>query len=410
MRKRYLLLITMTVILINTGETLAQWVQTNGTGQAYIECFASVGGDLFAGSYGGGLFESTDGGANWTQVNSNWGTGIWNGYVYSLAVSSTQFVAGTDVGVFRSSDTGANWTLTNTGVQPAIVLALAAVGSNVFAGTYGSGVYVANDSGFNWSSAGSGIGNGDINTFLVLGTEILAGTGAGVYISADDGATWNKAGSMGAIVQTIAAKINGTGETRLFAGTLNNGVYLSTDGGSDWTQTTLSDIGVFSLAVSGSDVFAGTANGVFLSSDDGTSWRQVNTGLADTSVQSLFVSGATLFAGTYEAGIWKRPLSEMITAVKSAPGDYPKGFALSQNYPNPFNPSTVITYELPVRSDVTLKVYDVLGREVRILVNGNQNAGEHSVTFDGSNLPSGVYFYRIRAGTYFETRKLTILK
>ena len=400
----------MTVILINTGKTLAQWVQTNGTGQAYIECFASVGNDLFAGSYGGGVFESTDGGDNWTAVNSNWGTGIWNGYVYSLAVSGTQFFAGTDVGVFRSSDTGANWTLTNTGVQPAIVLALAALGGNVFAGTYGSGVYVANDSGFNWSSAGSGIGNGDINTFLVLGTEILAGTGAGVYISADDGATWNKAGSMGAIVQTIAAKINGTGETRLFAGTLNNGVYLSTDGGSDWTQTTLSDIGVFSLAVSGSDVFAGTANGVFLSSDDGTSWREVNTGLADTSVQSLFVSGATLFAGTYEAGIWKRPLSELVTGIKGVPGNLPKSFALGQNYPNPFNPTTTINYDIPARSYVTLVVYDILGRRVETLVNGEKHPGHYEVTFDASRLPSGVYLYRLQAGSFTSVRKMILVK
>jgi pimeloyl-ACP methyl ester carboxylesterase len=91
-------------------------------------------------------------------------------------------------------------------------------------------------------------------------------------------------------------------------------------------------------------------------------------------------------------------------------GIIPSGFALHQNYPNPFNPTTVISYQLPVNSFVTLKVYDVLGREVATLVNENQAEGYKSVTFDASKLPSGVYFYRLRAGTYSNTKKLLILK
>jgi hypothetical protein len=161
--------------------------------------------------------------------------------------------------------------------------------------------------------------------------------------------------------------------------------------------------------MSGWNVFAGTSNGVFLSSDNGASWKQVNAGLADTSVQSIFASGTTLFAETYQTGIWKRPLYEMITGVQ-ANANHPAGFSLSRNYPNPFSPTTVITYELPVRSDVALKVYNVLGREVRVLVSESQDPGEHSVTFDASNFPSGVYFYRLEAGTYIQTRKQMILK
>ncbi len=88
----------------------------------------------------------------------------------------------------------------------------------------------------------------------------------------------------------------------------------------------------------------------------------------------------------------------------------PTKFQLSQNYPNPFNPSTVISYQLTVNSFVTLKVYDVLGREVSTLVNGKQNAGYHSITFDGGNLPSGVYLCHIQAGTFSATRKMLLLK
>jgi len=89
---------------------------------------------------------------------------------------------------------------------------------------------------------------------------------------------------------------------------------------------------------------------------------------------------------------------------------FPNEFRLEQNYPNPFNPSTFIDYQLPKSDFVTLKVFDVVGHEVETLVSERQNAGNHSVQFNASNLPSGVYFYQIETGTYHDTRKLLLLK
>ncbi len=91
-------------------------------------------------------------------------------------------------------------------------------------------------------------------------------------------------------------------------------------------------------------------------------------------------------------------------------GELPRRFELKQNFPNPFNPTTMIDYQLPGNSEVTLRVYDVLGREVKTLVNQNQKAGDYDVAFDAADLPSGVYFYRLQAGSYNETRKLVLLK
>jgi len=90
--------------------------------------------------------------------------------------------------------------------------------------------------------------------------------------------------------------------------------------------------------------------------------------------------------------------------------DGPATFALYQNYPNPSNPTTTISYELPDKSFVSLKVYDILGNEVATLVSQNENGGSYSVKFDGSRFASGVYFYRLTAGNFVSAKKLIILK
>jgi hypothetical protein len=83
---------------------------------------------------------------------------------------------------------------------------------------------------------------------------------------------------------------------------------------------------------------------------------------------------------------------------------------LSQNYPNPFNPNTTIKYELPGASQVSLSVFDILGRQVSVLVNERRAAGVYEVKFDGSALASGVYFYRLQTGSFVDTKRLLLLK
>jgi hypothetical protein len=88
----------------------------------------------------------------------------------------------------------------------------------------------------------------------------------------------------------------------------------------------------------------------------------------------------------------------------------PEGYVLENNYPDPFNPSTTIGYRLPARSHVLLVIYDDLGKVVATLVNEQQNAGFYSVYFNAGGLSSGTYFYRLQAGTFTETKKLTVIK
>ncbi|WP_234572344.1 T9SS type A sorting domain-containing protein [Rhodohalobacter sp. 614A] len=99
-----------------------------------------------------------------------------------------------------------------------------------------------------------------------------------------------------------------------------------------------------------------------------------------------------------------------LTPENVTTGTLPDVFMLSQNYPNPFNPTTLISYQLPVNSEVRLDVYDMLGRNVATLVSGQVSAGRHTVNFDASNLSSGIYLYRLQAGGQIITKKLTVIK
>ena len=162
--------------------------------------------------------------------------------------------------------------------------------------------------------------------------------------------------------------------------------------------------------VRNSDILAGSFDGVFASSDNGATWATENSGLLDTNILALIVSGNYAFAGVGGTGVWRRPLSEIVTEIHNEENDIPLRFALEQNYPNPFNPTTVVRYQVPAASDVKLVVFDLLGREVSVLVNERRSAGVHEVTFNGSNLASGTYFYRIQARDFVMTRKFLIVR
>ncbi len=123
---------------------------------------------------------------------------------------------------------------------------------------------------------------------------------------------------------------------------------------------------------------------------------------AGTTVGSLGIAGALAIA--------MRTDTSATLAVHETGNQIPQAFQLHQNYPNPFNPTTTITFDLPVTSFVSLKIFDVVGREVAVLANGIQSAGFKSVSFDADNFASGIYLYRLAAGGYVATKKLILMK
>jgi hypothetical protein len=131
--------------------------------------------------------------------------------------------------------------------------------------------------------------------------------------------------------------------------------------------------------------------------------------LTDANVYAFAVSGTNFFIGT-NGGVWRRPLSEMVTSVGRLSTDLPTHFSLEQNYPNPFNPATTVYFSLPSKSFVSVKMFDALGRAVSALVSEELSAGTYTRQWNASNVPSGVYFYRMQAGEFVETKKMILLK
>ncbi|MCW8818105.1 MAG: Omp28-related outer membrane protein [Ignavibacteriaceae bacterium] len=145
-------------------------------------------------------------------------------------------------------------------------------------------------------------------------------------------------------------------------------------------------------------------------------YSQYNSIRADDGVNRVVYFGLGLeqvSVDTTRDGLITRAVNWLMNDfVVSTPNENisPVSFNLSQNYPNPFNPTTTITYSIPKESQVNLKIYDVMGREVAVLVNGKQQAGAYEVKFDAASLASGTYFYKLTAGDFISVKKMALLK
>lgn len=424
-------LFTISIVIFHSTLN-AQWVQTNVPSGGMVTCLAAglngASTNLFAGTYDAGIFLSTNDGTSWQAVNN----GLGDYTVNSIALSGSNIFAGNG-GIYRSTNNGASWELVTVFPNEETSKCIAVSDSEVFAGTGqwngGPGeIYRSADNGTSWNlvfvTRRTYI---FVSSLIISDTNVFAGTGGldnNVYRSSNNGTTW--------IVDDTT--FYGGGSTRafavsgsnLFAGT-NTGVYLSTNNGLSWTPVNnglpdyVNNYGwITTLAVSpngagGNNLFAGTDTaGVYLSTNNGESWTAI--GMSNIYINSLAVSDSNLFAGTY-SGVWRRPLSEMITGVEDHNNGILSQFILEQNFPNPFNPSTKINYTIPKNGNVSLKVFNLLGSEVAELVNGEMNAGNHDIEFnavnpDGSGqvLPSGVYLYKLQAGSFVETKKMMLLK
>jgi hypothetical protein len=395
----------------------------------YIYAFAASGSNVFAGSdtsgladFGGSVFLSTNNGADWTNVS----TGLIGPEVRALAINGPNIYAGTGGnGVFVSTNNGTSWTAISAGLTNKFVNVLAVSGTYLFAGTTGpwddptGGVFRSTDNGANWTKVNDGLTNTVVLELAVSGANLFAGTPGGLFVSTNNGTNWTQTSLSTSYVAALA--VSGT---NIFA-SAQGGLYLSTDNGANWGN--VSNVGAMDLVASGPNLFA--LGGFFwgsisLSTDNGANWQVVNEDMKDTLTQALGINDVYIFAGGSSGnGVWRRPLSEMVTSVEQVTSELPHEYSLEQNYPNPFNPTTTIQFSIVDPQFTILKVFDLLGREVAVLVDEQKAPGNYEVSFDASALASGVYLYRLKAGDpstgpgpraesrgFVQTKKLMILK
>ena len=235
------------------------------------------------------------------------------------------------------------------------------------------------DNGTTWSVSLYPVPNGyyigiKVPVKTSSGVLLASNNGRGIYISTDDGVSWSQSNSgLGADTSISVMAINSNDEVYISTG--KGKVYKSTDNGASWT------------AVSNSDFLNQTGNYF--------------------SVNQLIISSTNMMYASTSSGLY---ITNLVTGITSENNQLPTGYNLAQNYPNPFNPSTKINFSIPKSSFVTLKIYDVLGKEVANLVNEQLSAGTYNYNFDASRLTSGIYFYRIQSNDFVETKKMILIK
>ena len=327
---------------------------------------------------GGTILRTTDGGNSWVAINS----GVTDDLLSVSFVDSFGICGGRYQTILHTSNSGASWNIAQSGFWGGFLgasmlspqIGFVAGENSIFQPLFGQ----TTDSGQNWDFTAFYLNNNEGRATGVDFTDMFVG-----YASAR---VWD---GRGAIAKT-------------------------TNSGSNWVTTFFTkplwgiDFPISSASLIG--YAAGDSGKIFKTYNAGDSWQQQQSGTTSKLNKVYFIDLDNGFA-VGENGLILRTTTggEPATNFENS-NPAPFTFELSQNYPNPFNPSTVISWQSAVSSWQILKVFDVLGNEVVTLVDEHRPAGSYDVEFDGTGLPSGIYFYRLISGSYSSTKKMILMR
>ncbi len=366
----------------------------------------------------GEFLKTTNAGINWNLSN------LSSGSLSSIFYLNNEniFLGGANGKLFRTTNSGNSWDTII--VSPNYLSDVSSIyffntNTGIVTNTYYPYVFRTTNGGLNWTSFYlSGNGSGGLN-FLNASTGYLfsyqnylcpscPNPYSKVFKTIDGGVNWNEIfyfqhnngvkGLKFVTVDTGYMNISGT-------------ISKTVNGGLNWYNVLLHCDGNEIKVLSSNILYCGS----YKTMNGGINWSFFNTKIQSINSIHFIDNNTGILVGGNGAGILRTTDGgEIISSVYSTQisSNIPQQFLLHQNYPNPFNPSTIINYQLTISSDVTLKVFDLLGKEVAQLVNEKQNAGSYAVDFNSTefNLPSGIYFYTLNAGEFKETRKMVLIK
>jgi photosystem II stability/assembly factor-like uncharacterized protein len=418
-----------TLVLLAFAVSLnAQWSQlTTGT-TTTIESIAVTDANTvyFVGGDPPNTFinmKTTNGGLNWFSFASPSSGGV---SVYFLN-ANTGFLDGM-TNLQMTTNAGNNWANVYTSTDTAVFLSFHFPNANT---GYGVGMKLDNsfnfinsaaikttNGGLNWTRLAppiNGANNELIDVFFTdANTGYAVGWGSNSNIllkTINGGNNWNSIGPISINAEMYSVKFTDQ-NTGYVCGSSQIGLLKTTNAGVNWNN----------IYSSGNpritDTYFINANTGFAIGDDGI-MRTNNAGLTWTNQNNTYTNNVlktVVFYGNYAGyvcgknGLMVKTTNGGSVFVQNISTEIPSAYSLSQNYPNPFNPSTVVRFQLSVVGLTTLKVFDMMGREVQTLVNERLQPGTYETKFDGSQLTSGVYFYKIISGDYVETKKMLLLK
>lgn len=276
------------------------------------------------------------------------------------------------------------------------------------------------DGGANWFSQTSGTYY-RLNDIFYLDDNNgwIVGVGSLILRTSDGGTTWNpQPNNANQHLRGVSFSDINNGFVVGDAGRILN----TTNGGTSWSlqaSGTYDDLfSVFCIDANNAVVVGGEtfSSKILTTSNGGSNWSSQSS-LSLRPLSDVYFTDFLNGTAVGEYGTILRTTDGGVTYIlQTSQSEFPDNFLLSQNYPNPFNPSTKIRYEIPERSFVSIKVYDLLGNEIATLVNEEKPAGTYEVEFNFVRTsrvlsqPSGIYFYQLKAGNFVETKKMVLLK
>ncbi len=414
--------------------TLSQYLKTGSMRDINVSSsgrIIAVGAPSSAGITHDQIMRSTNGGVNWSIVSPS-PTSAAEFYSIEMIDDNTGFICGSRSAVYKTTNGGMNWdSLVIPNMAAGLVLSkvdfVTAQTGWIFA-RYLTGndstIYKTTNGGANWFKQKFGTATGTENTInsacmLDENNGWLLSNKPRPWKTTNGGATWDSTGLNDGYLAGALYKIKMLNMQTGYCVGSNNKVYKTTNGGSTpWqsvgysstTITTLYTTEVFSAQEA---VVMGTNGTVYYTSNGGTSWVNKNLFASINDVYGSFLtSDGKLYATTLlYSNIFKNQ-NMFSVGIRSIGGEVPDRYRLEQNYPNPFNPVTRIRFSVPSNENgmVSLKVFDITGREVAVLVNEALKPGNYEVNFNAIKLSSGIYFYRLAAENFAQTRKMVVLK
>ncbi len=400
---------------------------------------------ILGGSQDNGISRSTNGGGFWQQVGGGDGGGVAVDPSNSNNVYCTAGYYDTLWAFrrYRSSNAGINWTELNTGIDISTQW-YHKIRTDLVAPVYlynnsGNYVYKSINNGDTWTKLnteafpGTDIANINVSRYVSPGAVVYAalnpGGSEGQKLRVYDGVSWSERSSgLPSFFSVRSVKPHPTNVNVAYALmdglAAGNKVFKTTNKGIDWTNISgnipnvpMGDI--IPHPTNDNLLYVGTEMGCYKTSNGGVNWYRWNNGMPEATIVTEMVaidsistrSKYYILAATYGNSIMIREISgDDPNGISTINSNVPKGFKLNQNYPNPFNPVTNINFELPAREFVNITIYDASGKEVQSLVNENLNSGVYNYSFNAVSLSTGIYFYRISAGKFTETKKMVLVK